>query len=86
MVRRLSTILAVYMVNLGEMKALTTVEGNDVMHGSQLVSLHVLCTGEIVELQRTHLEGSEWNLTPWSQHVQSMNERMHEERSREGRS
>lgn len=49
------------------------------MHGSQLVRLHVLYTGE--KLQRTHLE--ERNLTPLSRHVESMNERMHEERSRD---
>lgn len=43
----------------GGMKALTTVGGDDVMHGSQLVSLHVFCTSEKTELQRIHLEVSE---------------------------
>lgn len=53
------------------------------MRGSQVVSLHVFCTSEKTELQRIHLEVSEWNLTPSSRHVKSMNERMYGKRSRE---
>lgn len=59
MVRRVSTTPAVYMENLGGMKALTTVGGHDVMRGFQLICLHVFCTGEKTEPQRIHLEVSE---------------------------
>lgn len=74
MVRRVSTTPALLREKFGEgMKGLTSVRGDDVLCGSQLVSLDVFRTdGKKRAPGSTSGSLTKWKLTPLSRQVQSV--------------